>query len=99
MKYDKIINESLKELEKEERTLFRESSLETFDMLEKNIKNRMNNFEAKILSSGKKKGKYSTVVSILVPREDYYLYEMKFSPMLDEDINIFIQHWTKFHLI
>ena len=86
MKYDKIINESLKELEKEERTLFRESSLETFDMLEKNIKNRMNNFEAKILSSGKKKGKYSTVVSILVPREDYYLYEMKFSPMLDEDI-------------
>ena len=85
MKYDKIINESLKELEKEERTLFRESSLETFDMLEKNIKNRMNNFEAKILSSGKKKEKYSTVVSILVPRDDYYLYEMKFSPMLEED--------------
>ena len=85
MKYDKIINESLKELEKEERALFRESSLETFDMLEKNIKNRMNNFEAKILSSGKKKEKYSTVVSILVPRDDYYLYEMKFSPMLEED--------------
>lgn len=86
MKYDKIINDSLKELEKEERILFRESSLETFDMLERNIKNRMDNFEAKILSSGKKKVKHSTVVSILVPRDDYYLYEMKFSPMLDEDI-------------
>ena len=50
----KIIENELKDLEVNERNLFRITSLMTFDKLINNVEKRMNNFEKNIFISDKK---------------------------------------------
>lgn len=78
----KIIEKNLKNLSKEEREEFRNVILETFSTMTSNIEKRMEKFESKILSSVGSKNEAEDINILLIEKNDYYLYEDKFFPIV-----------------
>lgn len=81
----KIIENELKNLEVDDRILFRKTSLKTFEYLVNNLEKRMEDFEAKILDSTISQEDNMNIVTMIVPKDDFYLYEERFSPVLPSD--------------
>lgn len=81
----KIIENELKNLEVDDRILFRKTSLKTFEYLVTNLEKRMEDFEAKILDSTISQEDNMNIVTMIVPKDDFYLYEERFSPVLPSD--------------
>ena len=85
---DKIIENELKKLSYKERETFRGDILSTFNALYKNINERMTNFENKILDTSLQRNDEIHIINMLVPKDEYYLYEEQFSPIkLEDNIN------------
>ncbi|MGF6906262.1 hypothetical protein [Fusobacterium sp. PH5-44] len=83
----KIIDRELEKLNIDERQQFRGMVLNTFSVLYSDINNRMLNFENKILDSAISNEKSKSIINMIVPKEEFYLYEDKFSPVLENDKN------------
>ncbi len=81
----KIIENELKDLEVNERNLFRITSLMTFDKLINNVEKRMNNFEKNILETIGQDNEDIHIESLMIPKKDLYLYEVNYEPILAED--------------
>jgi hypothetical protein len=81
-----IVDSELEKLSSEERAIFREVVLSTFRLLHADIVNRMNNFESKILDTTILKSKNISIVNMIVPKDDMYLYEENFTSMLSADM-------------
>lgn len=81
----KIIENELKNLEVDDRILFRKTSLKTFEYLVNNLEKRMEDFEAKILDTTISQEDNMNIVTMIVPKDDFYLYEERFSPVLPSD--------------
>jgi len=84
---EKILENELKRLTPEERGTLREDVLLTFDTIYKNINNRMNTYENTILDTVIQRNKELSIVNMIVPKEDFYLYEEYFSPVMIGDTN------------
>jgi len=84
---ERILENELKKLTPEERGTLREDVLVTFDILYKNINNRMINFENTILDTVIQRNRDLSIVNMIIPKEDFYLYEEDFSPVMSEDIS------------
>lgn len=79
----------LKDLSKEERDEFREVVQEAFLNMEKNITERMINFENKILNTIGEREEAEDIYVVLLDKADYYEYETMFFPILsagEEDL-------------
>lgn len=83
----KISDEGLKKISQEERDVFRKISSETLNKLSEELQNRIGDFEKRILATEVKTKRKVEIVTLLVSRENYYLYEDKFSPILKEEEN------------
>ena len=81
----KIIENELKNLVEDDRILFRKTSLKTFEFLVNDLEERMKNFESKILDSAISQENNISVVNMIVPKNDFYLYEENFSPIILSD--------------
>lgn len=81
----KIIENELKNLVEDDRILFRKTSLKTFEFLVNDLEERMENFESKILDSAISQENNISVVNMIVPKNDFYLYEENFSPIILSD--------------
>lgn len=89
MKEIKEIEEiTLQRLSQEEREIFRDTAQKTFNVLRDETKNRIKEFESKILSSENKKSKVVDIVSALIHKDIFYLYEDRFSKIVDESKEI-----------
>lgn len=87
-----IYDEGLKKISQEEREIFRKVSAETLNKLSEELQNRINDFEKRILATEIKAKRKVEIVTFLVSRENYYLYEDKFSSILkDESNNKFLE--------
>jgi hypothetical protein len=84
---ERILENELKKLAPEERETLRGEVLLTFNILYSNIINKMNIFENTILDTTIERNKDLSIVNIIVPKEDFYLFEENFSPVIPEDKN------------
>lgn len=82
---EQILENELKKLTPEQRGTLREDVLVTFNILYQNINNRMVNFENKILDTSIQRNKDLSIVNMIVPKDDFYLYEEDFSPIIEGD--------------
>lgn len=82
----KIIENELKHMSDEDRGIFRKASLKTFEILINDLEKKMNNFEEKILDSAVSDKENINIVSMIVPKEEFYLYEEEFSPIILSDM-------------
>jgi hypothetical protein len=83
----KIIEREIEDLTIEERHQFRGVVLNTFSSLYDNINNRMNMFESKILDSNIIHIKNLNIINMIVPKDEFYLYEENFSPVVQSSID------------
>jgi hypothetical protein len=81
-----IVDSELEKLSNEERAIFREVVLSTFRILHTDIVDRMNTFESKILDTTILKSKNISIVNMIIPKDDMYLYEENFTSMLSTDM-------------
>ena len=84
---ERILENELKKLAPEERETLRGEVLLTFNILYSNIINKMNSFESTILDTSIERNKDLSIVNMIVPKEDFYLFEENFSPVIPEDKN------------
>ncbi|MDU1911584.1 hypothetical protein [Fusobacterium sp.] len=82
----KIIENELKNLVEDDRMLFRKTSLKTFEFLVNDLEERMENFESKILDSAISQENNISIINMIVPKNDFYLYEENFSPIILSDM-------------
>lgn len=82
---EKMLENELKRLTPEERGTLREDVLLTFNVLYQNINNRMTSFENKILDTSIQRHKELSMVNMIIPKDDFYLYEEDFSPVNEGD--------------
>ncbi|MGL6065075.1 MAG: hypothetical protein ACRC0S_08335 [Fusobacteriaceae bacterium] len=82
---EKIYEEGLKKISRDERELFRIISRETLKKLSEELQNRIFDFEKRILETEINTKRTVEIVTFLVSRKNYYLYEDKFSPILKEE--------------
>lgn len=82
----KIINNELKEMNEEERNVFRKTSLLTFQNMVEEFQTRINYFEKKVIDSIKKREKETYVYTTILPKDEYYLYEEDMSLIFDSDL-------------
>lgn len=83
----KIIENELKRMDTGERDVFRRTSLKTFEFLINDIDKRMTEFENKILDSAITKERGLSVINIIVPISETYLYEEDFAPVIPSDMS------------
>lgn len=87
MKYiKKIIENELKNLIEDDRMLFRKTSLKTFEFLVSDLEKRIEDFESKILDSAISQESTISIINMIVPKNDFYLYEENFSPIILSDV-------------
>lgn len=84
---ERVLENELKKLTPEERETLRGDVLVTFKTLYNNITTRMDIFENKILDTSIQRNKELSIINMIVPREDFYMYEEDFSPVIEDDQN------------
>lgn len=82
----KIIENELKNLVEDDRMLFRKTSLKTFEFLVSDLEKRIEDFESKILDSAISQESTISIINMIVPKNDFYLYEENFSPIRLSDV-------------
>ena len=82
----KIIENELKNLIEDDRMLFRKTSLKTFEFLVNDLEKRIEDFESKILDSAISQENNISIINMIVPKNDFYLYEENFSPIILSDV-------------
>lgn len=82
----KIIENELKNLIEDDRMLFRKTSLKTFEFLVSDLEKRIEDFESKILDSAISQESTISIINMIVPKNDFYLYEENFSPIILSDV-------------
>lgn len=82
----KIIENELKNLVEDDRMLFRKTSLKTFEFLVSDLEKRIEDFESKILDSAISQENNISIINMIVPKNDFYLYEENFSPIILSDV-------------
>lgn len=82
----KIIENELKNLVEDDRMLFRKTSLKTFEFLVNDLEKRIEDFESKILDSAISQENNISIINMIVPKNDFYLYEENFSPIILSDV-------------
>ncbi|MGL4866901.1 hypothetical protein [Cetobacterium sp.] len=79
----KIIENDLKNLTKDEREEFRTAILNSFTRITEGIDKKINKFEKRILETVGETRENIDIFIALISKEEYYLHEDKFFPMLE----------------
>lgn len=79
------IEKELNRIDHEDRNLFRDVALKTYTSLVDGIQKRIETFEDKILDSVVTKDQSITMINVIIPRNELYIYEDKFSPIINKD--------------
>lgn len=79
----KIIENDLKSLNKDEREEFRTAILNSFTRITEGIDKKINKFEKRILGTVGEAKENVDIFIALISKDEYYLYEDKFFPMIE----------------
>ncbi len=83
----KIINEELKDMLEEDRQILKKTVLITYNNILEEFKNKIDIFEERVLASLNDKKRVPEIYTKILYKEDLYLYENEFYPVIIQNID------------
>ena len=82
----KVINDELKTMNESNREIFRKTALITYKEMLDEFKDRIECFESRVINSMNNDERNKNIYTLIIERENYYLYENNFYPLHAEDL-------------